>query len=172
MTERGFLLWSRRPNADLIRPDLRGNKRPVFRQLFVDEFHFSAVVKCFEPADVNKIVRAVEHSCDGLRSVDPIRIASKTIGGLCNGATTKELDFPSIQTAVGHRRLNAGLLAWWACLRNRYSMNTTIPDSRLYIEPAIFMLPLDSSSRSTGLFSRMLAIVSDTFFRATASTNA
>jgi len=29
---------------------------------------------------------------------------------------------------------------------------------------------LDSRSRSTGLFSRMLAIVSDTFFRATAST--
>jgi hypothetical protein len=35
------------PNTDLIPPDLRGNKRPVFRQLFVDEFHFSAVVKCF-----------------------------------------------------------------------------------------------------------------------------
>jgi hypothetical protein len=31
MTERGVLRWSRRPNADLIRPDLRGNKRPVFR---------------------------------------------------------------------------------------------------------------------------------------------
>src|SRR5438445_12720282 len=54
---------------------------------------------------------------------------------------------------------------------NRYSRNSTIPVSRLYIEPAIFMLPLDSRSRSTGLFSRMLAIVSDTFFRATASTN-
>jgi ribonucleoside-diphosphate reductase alpha chain len=53
-----------------------------------------------EPADVNKIVRAVERSCDGLRSVDPIRIASKTIGGLFNGATTKELDLLSIQTAA------------------------------------------------------------------------
>ncbi len=53
-----------------------------------------------EPADVNKIVRAVERSCDGLRSVDPIRIASKTIGGLYNGATTKELDLLSIQTAA------------------------------------------------------------------------
>src|SRR5216683_4773511 len=53
-----------------------------------------------EPADVSKIVRAVERSCDGLRSVDPIRIASKTIGGLFNGATTKELDLLSIQTAA------------------------------------------------------------------------
>lgn len=53
-----------------------------------------------EPADVNKIVRAVERCCDGLRSVDPMRIASKTIGGLFNGATTKELDLLSIQTAA------------------------------------------------------------------------
>src|SRR5258707_3210480 len=53
-----------------------------------------------EPADVNKIVRAVERCCEGLRSVDPIRIASKTIGGLYNGATTKELDLLSIQTAA------------------------------------------------------------------------
>ncbi|HEX5422392.1 MAG TPA: ribonucleoside-diphosphate reductase subunit alpha [Candidatus Acidoferrales bacterium] len=53
-----------------------------------------------EPADVNKIVRAVERCCDGLQSIDPIRIASKTIGGLYNGATTKELDLLSIQTAA------------------------------------------------------------------------
>jgi ribonucleoside-diphosphate reductase alpha chain len=53
-----------------------------------------------EPADVNKIVRAVERCCDGLHSVDAIRIASKTIGGLFNGATTKELDLLSIQTAA------------------------------------------------------------------------
>src|SRR6266481_6482526 len=53
-----------------------------------------------EPADVNKIVRAVERSCDGLRSVDPLRIASKTIGGLFNLATTKELDLLSIHTAA------------------------------------------------------------------------
>ncbi len=53
-----------------------------------------------EPADVNKIMRAVERSCDGLGSVDAIRVASKTIGGLYNGATTKELDLLSIQTAA------------------------------------------------------------------------
>jgi ribonucleoside-diphosphate reductase alpha chain len=53
-----------------------------------------------EPADVNKIVRAVERCCEGLRSVDPMRIASKTIGGLYNGAATKELDLLSIHTAA------------------------------------------------------------------------
>jgi ribonucleoside-diphosphate reductase alpha chain len=53
-----------------------------------------------EAADVNKIVRAVERCCGGLTSVDAIRIASKTIGGLYNGATTKELDLLSIQTAA------------------------------------------------------------------------
>jgi ribonucleoside-diphosphate reductase alpha chain len=54
----------------------------------------------FEPADVNKIVRAVERCCTGLRYVDSIRVASKTIGGLYDGATTKELDLLSIQTAA------------------------------------------------------------------------
>ena len=53
-----------------------------------------------EPADVSKIVRAVERCCDGLQSVDAIRVASKTIGGLYNGARTKELDLLSIQTAA------------------------------------------------------------------------
>ena len=53
-----------------------------------------------EPADVNKIVRAVERCSEGLNSVDSIRIASKTIGGLYHGATTRELDLLSIQTAA------------------------------------------------------------------------
>ena len=53
-----------------------------------------------EPADVNKIVRAVERCCHGLHCVDAIRIASKTISGLYNGATTRELDLLSIQTAA------------------------------------------------------------------------
>jgi hypothetical protein len=34
---------------DLISPDLRGDKRAVFRQLLVDEFHFPAVFECFYP---------------------------------------------------------------------------------------------------------------------------
>ena len=53
-----------------------------------------------ENADVSKIVRAVERCCAGLVHVDPMRVASKTIGGLFNGATTKELDLLSIQTAA------------------------------------------------------------------------
>ena len=53
-----------------------------------------------ETADVNKIVRAVERCCEGLENLDPMRVASKTIGGLFNGATTKELDLLSIQTAA------------------------------------------------------------------------
>src|SRR5205807_10439504 len=42
--------------------------------------------------------------------------------------------------------------------------------SRLYIAPAILIMPLDSSSASTGLFLRMSVIVNSTFFCATAST--
>jgi ribonucleoside-diphosphate reductase alpha chain len=53
-----------------------------------------------EPADVNKIVRAVARCCEGLSDVDPLRIATKTISGLYDGATTHELDRLSIQTAA------------------------------------------------------------------------
>src|SRR6516225_2877957 len=53
-----------------------------------------------EAVDVNKIVRAVERCGGGLGEVDPMRVASKTIGGLYDGATTKELDLLSIQTAA------------------------------------------------------------------------
>jgi ribonucleoside-diphosphate reductase alpha chain len=53
-----------------------------------------------EPVDVSKIVRAVERCSRGLPNVDAIRVASKTIGGLYNGATTRELDSISIDTAA------------------------------------------------------------------------
>jgi ribonucleoside-diphosphate reductase alpha chain len=53
-----------------------------------------------EPVDVSKIVRAVERCSHGLSNVDAIRVASKTIGGLYNGATTRELDSISIDTAA------------------------------------------------------------------------
>ena len=53
-----------------------------------------------EPVDVNKIVRAVERCADGLIEVDPLRVATKTISGLYDGATTAELDRLSIQTAA------------------------------------------------------------------------
>jgi ribonucleoside-diphosphate reductase alpha chain len=53
-----------------------------------------------EPVDVNKIVRAVDRYAGGLDDVDPLRVATKTISGLYNGATTAELDRLSIQTAA------------------------------------------------------------------------
>jgi ribonucleoside-diphosphate reductase alpha chain len=53
-----------------------------------------------EPVDVNKIVRAVERCVGDLDEVDPMRVATKTISGLYDGATTAELDRLSIQTAA------------------------------------------------------------------------
>ena len=45
-----------------------------------------------EPVDVNKIVKAVQRCSDGLSGVDPLRVATRTISGLVDGATTEELD--------------------------------------------------------------------------------
>src|SRR5690606_20548858 len=53
-----------------------------------------------EPVDVNKIVRAVTRCCHDLTAVDPMRVALKTIAGLYDGATTRELDELSIRTAA------------------------------------------------------------------------
>lgn len=71
-----------------------------------------------EAVDVNKIVRAVGRCCKGLGRVDALRIATRTIGGLYEGATTRELDLLSIQTAASlivdepeYSRLAARLLA-------------------------------------------------------------
>ncbi|HEY4185371.1 MAG TPA: ribonucleoside-diphosphate reductase subunit alpha [Polyangia bacterium] len=72
----------------------------------------------FEPVDLNKIVRAVGRCCGGLAGVDSLRIATKTISGLYDGATTRELDQLSIRTAAAliieepnYSRLAARLLA-------------------------------------------------------------
>jgi len=71
-----------------------------------------------EPVDLNKIVRAVNRSCVGLEDVDAMRVATKTISGLYDGATTRELDQLSIQTAAAliveepqYSRLAARLLS-------------------------------------------------------------
>ncbi len=53
-----------------------------------------------EPVEVNKIVRAVQRWAGDLDDVDPMRVATKTISGLYDGATTAELDRLSIQTAA------------------------------------------------------------------------
>ena len=54
----------------------------------------------YEPADLNKIVKAIDRCCEGLDDVDTIRIAMKTIGGLVDGTSTRALDELSIQTAA------------------------------------------------------------------------
>ncbi|KAF1704798.1 ribonucleoside-diphosphate reductase subunit alpha [Pseudoxanthomonas kaohsiungensis] len=71
-----------------------------------------------EPVDLNKIVRAVQRSCEGLHAVDPMRVATRTISGLYDGASTRELDELSIRTAAlltgeepEYSRLAARLLA-------------------------------------------------------------
>ncbi len=72
----------------------------------------------FEPVNLDKIVRAVSRSAQGLPRVDVLRVATKTISGLYDGATTRELDELSIQTAAAltaeepeYARLAARLLA-------------------------------------------------------------
>jgi len=71
-----------------------------------------------EPVDVNKIVKAVERCALSLPGVDPMRVATRTISGLCDGATTEELDELSIRTSAAliieepnYSRLAARLLA-------------------------------------------------------------
>lgn len=71
-----------------------------------------------EPVDVNKIVRAVARCATGLDGVDTLRVATRTISGLCDGATTEELDELSIRTAAAlivdepnYSKLAARLLA-------------------------------------------------------------
>ncbi len=71
-----------------------------------------------EPVDLNKIVRAIQRCCDDLHAVDPMRVATRTISGLYDGASTRELDELSIRTAAlltaeepEYSRLAARLLA-------------------------------------------------------------
>ncbi|WP_419920417.1 ribonucleoside-diphosphate reductase subunit alpha [Candidatus Poriferisodalis sp.] len=71
-----------------------------------------------QAVDVNKIVRAVERCATELAGVDPMRVATRTISGLHDGATTTELDELSIRTAAAliseepnYSKLAARLLA-------------------------------------------------------------
>jgi ribonucleoside-diphosphate reductase alpha chain len=53
-----------------------------------------------ELVDLNKIVRAVSRCAVGLEAVDVMRVATRTIGGLFDGASTRALDELSIHTAA------------------------------------------------------------------------
>jgi ribonucleoside-diphosphate reductase alpha chain len=74
---------------------LRTEEPPTETRMRVKKRNGSA-----EAVDVNKIVRAVTRCCSGLQHVDALRVATKTISGLYDGATTQELDQLSIQTAA------------------------------------------------------------------------
>ncbi len=52
-----------------------------------------------QAVDVMKIVNVVIACSSGLKEVDPMRVATKVISGLYDGASTKELDELCIQTA-------------------------------------------------------------------------
>ena len=54
-----------------------------------------------EPVDVNKIVNSIARASEGLLGVDPMRVATRTISALADGASTRELDDLSIRTAAG-----------------------------------------------------------------------
>jgi ribonucleoside-diphosphate reductase alpha chain len=90
-----------------------------------------------EPVDVSKIIRAVQRCAAGLSQVDPMRIAVKTIGGLYDGSTTRELDQLNIQTAASliaeepeysrlASRLLAGFIAKEVASQNIYSFSQSI----------------------------------------------
>jgi ATP cone domain len=71
-----------------------------------------------EPINLSKIIKAVTRAAAGISDVDPVRVATKTIGGIHDGVTTQELDQLSIQTAVSlipehanYSNLAASLLA-------------------------------------------------------------
>ena len=53
----------------------------------------------YEPVNVNKIINVVLACSSGLNEVDPMKVATKVISGLYDGANTKELDRLCIRTA-------------------------------------------------------------------------
>lgn len=53
-----------------------------------------------EPVSMDKIVGSIQRVCGDL-DIDYTKIAIKTVGGLYDGVTTRELDLLSIQTALG-----------------------------------------------------------------------
>ncbi|MEK6627033.1 MAG: ribonucleoside-diphosphate reductase subunit alpha, partial [Bdellovibrionota bacterium] len=77
-------------------------KRDTHSEQSINSPHIMRVKKrdgSLEAVDVTKIVERVNRCCQGLAHVDPLRVATKAISGLYDGATTKELDNLCIQTA-------------------------------------------------------------------------
>ncbi|GIX34949.1 MAG: ribonucleoside-diphosphate reductase [Lysobacteraceae bacterium] len=53
-----------------------------------------------ERVDLGKIVRAIARHCDDLDEVDPMQVAIRTVAGVYDGCTTRELDELAIRTAA------------------------------------------------------------------------
>ena len=92
-----------------------------------------------EPVDVTKIVERVTRNCQGLTQVDPLRVATKAISGLYDGASTNELDNLCIQTAsllIGedpeYSRLAARLLSTYIDEEVRAQKIQSFADSVTY----------------------------------------
>jgi ribonucleoside-diphosphate reductase alpha chain len=132
-------------------PKLSPSTTPTAQQLFPDIRPQSpdAAMRVkkrngsLEPVDVSKIIRAVQLCAAGLTQVDPMRIAVKTIGGLYDGSTTRELDQLNIQTAASliaeepeYSRLAARLLANFVdkevAAQNIYSFSQSIETGYKY----------------------------------------
>ena len=103
------------------------------------------------PVDVTKIVARVTKCCQGLSEVDPLRVATKAISGLYDGAKTEELDNLAIQTAsmlIGeepqYSKLAARLLS-------------------LYIEEEVSAQDIDSFPNSI-VHAHKEGLISDTVF--------
>lgn len=54
-----------------------------------------------EPVKLEKIVKSVAKTIGHIPNVDPMLIATKTISGLHDGATTTSIDYLSVQEAIG-----------------------------------------------------------------------
>lgn len=54
-----------------------------------------------EPVNLDKIVNSIKRVCDDLGVLDTFKIATKTVGGLVDGVSTREIDLLSIRNAMG-----------------------------------------------------------------------
>ncbi len=54
-----------------------------------------------EAVDLNKIVGSISRVCADLGNIDVFKVATKTVGGLVDGVSTREIDLFSIRNAVG-----------------------------------------------------------------------
>lgn len=54
-----------------------------------------------EAVDLNKIVQSISKVTNDLQDIDAFKVATKTVGGLVDGVSTRELDLLSIRNAVG-----------------------------------------------------------------------